>query len=55
MRGLMIDFTDEKTGKIRRMRIDGGAFSIRDGVCYFTSDGDNYEVPVEDIFQVYPG
>lgn len=53
MKGLMIDYTNTYTGKITRKRIDGCAFCIRDGVCYFTSDGEDFEVDVNDIFQVY--
>ena len=51
---LMIDYRDDK-GRIRRKRIDGCAFSIRDGVCYFTSEDEDYQVDIEDIFQVFPG
>ena len=54
MKTLMIDYMDTYTGKIVRCRIDGCAFSIRDGICYFTSNGEDVEVDVNNIFQVYP-
>ena len=53
MKGLMIDYMDTYIGKITRKRIDGSEFSIRDGICYFTSGGENYEVDVNNIYQVY--
>lgn len=50
---MMIDYTDKATGKITRNRIDDAAISVRDGVCYFTVDGQNIEVDLDDVFQIY--
>lgn len=55
MKNLMIDYMDTYAGKIVRRRIDGCAFSMRDGRCYFTSQGVDYEVDFDDIYQVYIG
>ena len=51
---LTIDFTDEDTGKIVRCHIDGNAFSIRNGRCYFASGGEDYDIEIEQIIQVFP-
>ena len=51
---LTIDYVSRKTGDMTRRRIDGNAFSIRDGHCYFTSEGIDYDIDIEDIIQVFP-
>lgn len=51
---LTIDFVSNETGDLARRRIDGNAFSIRNGHCYFTSDGTDYDIELEDIIQVFP-
>lgn len=51
---LTIDFLSDETGDIVRRRIDGNAFSIRNGHCYFTSDGEDYDIEIESIIQVFP-
>ena len=53
MKGLMIDYIDAYTGEIVRKRIDNYEFCVRDCVCYFTSRGENFEVELKDVFQVY--
>ena len=54
MKIMMIDFKDEN-GKFIRRKIEGCAFSIRDGVCYFTSEDGDYSIDIDQIVQVFMG
>lgn len=54
MKTLMIDYKDHFHDRIVRCKVDDCSFCVRDGICYFTSNGSDYEIPIEDIFQVYP-
>lgn len=50
---LMIDYTDEYTGKFVRRVIDRMEFCIRYGIAYFESGGTSYSIPVENISQMF--
>lgn len=52
MKNLMIDYRDSD-GKICRKAVDDMEFCVRDGVGYFASNDCEYEVPLENIIQMY--
>ena len=43
---------DDKTKFIRKV-VDNYEFCVRDGIAYFSSCGQFYQVPLEDVSQVY--
>lgn len=49
---LMIDFRDEKGNMVRKM-IDDCEFGVRNGRAFFDSHGERYDIPVENIIQMY--
>ena len=49
---MMIGYRDEED-EIHRKVIDDMEFCVRKGIAYFISDGIKYQVPLEDVIQVY--
>lgn len=52
-RKLMIDFRDIASGKFIRRAVDDFEFCVREGFAYFSSNGERYEIHLEDISQIY--
>lgn len=52
MKNMMIDYRDSE-GKFVRKVIDNFEFCVRDGVAHFFSEGIKYQVPLQDLSQVY--
>ena len=50
---MMIDFRSTVSGKFIRRAIDDFEFCVREGFAYFSSNGERYEIHLEDISQIY--
>ena len=50
-RKMMIDI--RVNGGFKRLVVDDMEICARDGIFYFFSDGEKYEVPFEDMSQLY--
>jgi len=56
MKELMIDYRiEDENGdvQVRRKEIDNFEFCVRNGLVYFRSDDRIYQVPLQDVSQVY--
>ena len=55
MKQMMIDYRVHINDEIKFVRkvIDNYEFCVREGVAYFVSCGEYYNIPIEDISQVY--
>lgn len=52
MKEMIIDYRNDD-GSFSRKTIDNYEFCIREGVAYFASQGVPYQVPMQNISQVY--